>query len=453
MHVFKMLTYRLSSVFRSLVKYLVRFQCSSSPSTDIFSNDAITNSLKSESFQSIARGWFVYNLIRYEWMVSNADIILKWARKILGERATRWWLKKTVYAQFVAGEEKHEVLERIKEIKNKNVLVFLSYAAEQTDKHSQEEFDKMKRYILDSIDMAVDSSEPSDRVVAIKVSPLAQLDLLRKMNSIIRAKQRLFLLLSEQERSQHPNALTLQSFHHNIQKIEASLTTTTIEDLFRQTSCGERNITVRKWQDNLKEGDSLYELLRRKSCDLVELTTKERLEQEQLMERIGEIGIACESKGVRLLVDAEQTYIQNSIHYIAVQFLMKRFNRNKCMVYNTYQCKLRNTESELKIDIDYAREENIMYGLKMVRGAYLVEERRLARELGYPDPTNPSLEATTDMYNRVMDLSLREVKRGGMRLMVATHNTESVRRAIRGMELLGIPKKGGVMFGQLLGKQ
>ena len=450
-----MFTSKVSRVFPSL-KNSVRIRCSSSTTTtttttDLFSKDAITNCFKAESFQSIARGWFVYSLIRFEIIVKNADLILKWARRLLGERAIRWALRKTIYSQFVAGEEKREVVERIKKIKDKNILVFLSYAAEQ---HSQQEFDKMKKCTLDCIDIVVDSSEPGDRIVAIKVSPLAPLALLKKMNSVIRAKQRLFLQLSEQANNQQqPNALMLQSFHQNIKKIDASLTTATIEELFKQTSCGLGKITIRRWQENLKEGGDLYKLLKRKSCGLEELSIKENLELAQLMDRIGEIGIACESKGVRLLVDAEQTYIQNFIHYVAVQFLMKRFNTNKCIVYNTFQCKLRNTESELRIDIDYAKEENIIYGLKMVRGAYLEEERRLARELGYPDPTNPSLEATTDMYNRVMDLSLREVKRDRMRLMVATHNTDSVRRAVREMELLGIPKRDGVVFGQLLGKQ
>ena len=437
-----------SSRFFPSFKYLLRIQCISSPPTDPFSSDAITDSLKSESFHSLARGWFVYNLIRFEWIVKNADNILKWGRKILGGQTIRWVLRKSIYSQFVAGEERQEVLERIKKIKSRNVSVFLSYAAELTDKDSCIPFDRMKRHILDSIGIVGESSAACDRMVAIKVSPLAPLDLLKKMNSIIRAKQRLFLKLSEQPN----NALTLQSLQQNIHHVDASLTTAAVEDLYQQVCCGQGNITARRWQENLKRGTDLYKLLQRNSSDLEELTIKESLELEQLMERIGEIGSACESEGVRLLVDAEQTYIQNSIHYIAVQFLMRRFNRNKCMVYNTFQCKLKNTGSELQIDIDYAKEENIMYGLKMVRGAYLEEERKLARELEYPDPTNPSFEATTNMYNRVMDMSLREVRRGGMELMVATHNTDSVRRAIRVMELLGIPKRGGVRFGQLLGK-
>ena len=80
-----------------------------------------------------------------------------------------------------------------------------------------------------------------------------------------------------------------------------------------------------------------------------------------------------------------------------------------------------------------------------------MEERRLARETGYADLTTPTVEATTDMYHRVMDISLREVKKDRMRLMIATHNLDSVRRAIKQMKRLGISKRGGVIFGQVLG--
>lgn len=42
----------------------------------------------------------------------------------------------------------------------------------------------------------------------------------------------------------------------------------------------------------------------------------------------------------------------------------------------------------------------VTFGAKIVRGAYLDRERSLSVEGNYPDPTNPSYEATTALYDR-----------------------------------------------------
>ncbi|XP_039768165.1 hydroxyproline dehydrogenase isoform X3 [Ornithorhynchus anatinus] len=100
-----------------------------------------------------------------------------------------------------------------------------------------------------------------------------------------------------------------------------------------------------------------------------------------------------------------------------------------------------------------AERRGLAFGVKLVRGAYLEKERELARRAGTPDPTQPDYEATSRSYSRCLELMLGQVSRRGpqCRLMVASHNEQSVSQAARRMAELGIRPDGPVCFGQLLG--
>ncbi|XP_043372967.1 hydroxyproline dehydrogenase isoform X2 [Dermochelys coriacea] len=180
--------------------------------------------------------------------------------------------------------------------------------------------------------------------------------------------------------------------------------------------------------------------------------TENRHLQASLLRLDGVTQRAVEA-GVRVLVDAEYTYVNPALTLVTLA-LMGRWNRTQPWVWNTYQCYLQDCLVRLRADVALAERRGFCFGVKLVRGAYLEQERRLARERGYPDPLHPTWEATNHSYQRCLDLLLELVARDGQRcqLIVASHNEASVSHAVRRMEELGIAKDGGaVCFGQLLG--
>ncbi len=167
---------------------------------------------------------------------------------------------------------------------------------------------------------------------------------------------------------------------------------------------------------------------------------------------------AAKELDVRVMVDAEQSYFQPAIHRLTME-MMKKFNDEKAIVFNTYQCYLKIAFHALILDLEQANRQNFYFGAKLVRGAYMAQvsvpgilidgsfsttlhtfqERERARAVGYEDPVNPTYEATTDMYHRCLTECMHrmsELKNAGqdekrIGIMVASHNADTVRFAIR----------------------
>lgn len=181
-------------------------------------------------------------------------------------------------------------------------------------------------------------------------------------------------------------------------------------------------------------------------------TEEEQQQMTRILQRMDVLAKKATEVGVRLMVDAEQTYFQPAINRLTLQ-MQRKCNTEKPLIFNTYQCYLRDAYNNITMDVELARREGWCFGAKLVRGAYMAQERARAAEIGYEDPINPTYEATNTMYHRCLDYVLEELKHNAKaKVMVASHNEDTVRFTLRRMEELGLyPADHQVYFGQLLG--
>ncbi|XP_058388190.1 proline dehydrogenase 1, mitochondrial isoform X2 [Diceros bicornis minor] len=185
---------------------------------------------------------------------------------------------------------------------------------------------------------------------------------------------------------------------------------------------------------------------------LSRFTEEEELQMTRMLQRMDILAKKAAEAGVRLMVDAEQTYFQPAISRLTLE-MQRRFNVEKPLIFGTYQCYLKDAYDNVTLDVQLARREGWCFGAKLVRGAYMAQERARAVEIGYEDPINPTYEATSAMYHRCLDYVLEELMHNAKaEVMVASHNEDTVRFTLRRMEELGLhPADRQVSFGQLLG--
>lgn len=88
------------------------------------------------------------------------------------------------------------------------------------------------------------------------------------------------------------------------------------------------------------------------------------------------------------------------------------------------------------MDAELSRRQGFYFGAKLVRGAYLEQERHRAKQLGYTDPINPTFESTTEMYEKNLNFFMNKIidtgiERKKFAIMVATHNEDTVRYTLK----------------------
>ena len=192
----------------------------------------------------------------------------------------------------------------------------------------------------------------------------------------------------------------------------------------------------------------LYELLEKKQKEDA-FTKKEQSQFDNLLSRMDEICKIAAENDTKIYWDSEETWVQEAINDI-VDDLMEKYNKEKVVVYNTFQMYIHYKMDYLKKSIARAKEKGYLLGAKVVRGAYMEKEREIAENEGRKSPIHKDKKATDKDYNAAITFCLNNVDT--VSTCVATHNEKSNKKAIKLIEELNIAKNHQhVWFYQLYG--
>ncbi|MEH0156117.1 proline dehydrogenase family protein [Limibacter armeniacum] len=179
------------------------------------------------------------------------------------------------------------------------------------------------------------------------------------------------------------------------------------------------------------------------------LSEKEQETWDKAQERVDHLCRSAYEHGVRIFIDAEETWIQKVIDDLAMD-MMRKYNKEEAIVYNTYQMYLHAKLEQLKGDLEVAKTEGFKLGVKLVRGAYMEKEAKRAAEMGYQNPIQPSKEACDNDYNAALKLIVEN--HNHFALCAGTHNEKSSMYLAELMSKMGISESNkDFYFAQLYG--
>jgi proline dehydrogenase len=179
------------------------------------------------------------------------------------------------------------------------------------------------------------------------------------------------------------------------------------------------------------------------------LNTEEKVEWERVVARLYKICKVASESNIGVLVDAEESWIQHPVDAVTTQ-MMQQFNTQKVTVFNTAQLYRKDKLQYLKDSAEFAKENQFILGMKLVRGAYMEKERERASELNYPSPINDTKQDTDNEYNAALEFSINPENK--ISIVIGSHNEYSNLLAVQLMEKYGLPHRDSrIHFSQLYG--
>jgi len=179
------------------------------------------------------------------------------------------------------------------------------------------------------------------------------------------------------------------------------------------------------------------------------LNETETAEWKRVVARMEKIISAAAAGNIGVLVDAEETWIQDPVDALTMQ-MMEKYNKSKVVVYNTIQLYRHDRLAFLKDSFRQAEQKGFILGAKIVRGAYMEKERKRAEEMNYPSPIQPDKASSDRDYNLAVEFAIAHLDK--ISLIVASHNEYSSLYAAQLLDQKGLPHNHPhIHFSQLYG--
>lgn len=169
----------------------------------------------------------------------------------------------------------------------------------------------------------------------------------------------------------------------------------------------------------------------------------------RVIQRFDKVCSKAFKQNIKILIDAEEVEVQNAIDELAIK-MMRKYNLSSPIVYNTVQMYRKDRLSYLAEMISNQLNDGVIFGLKLVRGAYMEKERNLAVSMNVESPICDSKDDTDKNFNSGLDFVFNNLNR--ISFVCASHNEDSILKVMNMMESKKLKSNDNkIWFGQLYG--
>ncbi|XP_070573304.1 proline dehydrogenase 1, mitochondrial-like isoform X2 [Ptychodera flava] len=349
---------------------------------------------KSKTTFEIFRALFVFKMCTYDLLVDYNKELLKYGRMILGKRLFEKIMQATFYGHFVAGADQPDIKPNIERLSKFGVGAVLDYGVEEDIPHSkavevemesciskaedaeiqasrdkkfvayeqfgdrrhdvasartyfyedEEKCDENMKFFLKCIDAAGASSR--DGFAAIKLTALGRPQMLLQFSECLTAIRNLFVTLAGTDGDLVDRKISSETFQSKLESM-GIMTRDTAATWFTLFDYNEDGlIDLLDWDRLMQPDLKMAKVFRIPNLEtgqmdplLMSLTDDEDRQMKTMLVRMNTLAERAKEKGVRLMIDAEQSYFQPAISRLAME-LMRKFNTEKPVIFNTYQCYL-----------------------------------------------------------------------------------------------------------------
>ncbi|KAG0244496.1 hypothetical protein BGX31_009066 [Mortierella sp. GBA43] len=453
--------------------------------------------VEKKSTSELLLSMLVYKMCTIQLLVELSPKLISLAEMLHLTPPVYWFVRKTFFAQFCGGESADDCIGTMNGLKSAGINSILDLSIEadldesdlknQTPDQIRARFNKSADNIAQQISTCIETASAlSKSFTAIKITAMGSPLLLQQVSSTLTALEKRFKNM-DQDRD---GKVSKEEFKQLVKMLpspslnQGENLDSFVDRLFKEADRDQDGMvnwvdfasTVSLNRDETRAlflGSGVSEGPIATSGPLPGLVKEDLEDYKRLLTRMERLGEQAKKTHTRLMIDAEQSYFQPAIDNVALH-LMENFNDDRHvegpLIFNTYQMYLKDALGRLKQDYTHAQRNGYVLAGKLVRGAYMVSERKRAAELGLGDPICDGIEATHASYNAGVDFMLEKMvqqkklikdsdngsslslKTTPVVLFVASHNKDSVIRTCERMQELDLsPQSGLVMFGQLMG--
>ncbi|RNF12320.1 proline dehydrogenase [Trypanosoma conorhini] len=491
-------------MFRSLVKFAARASQEMPPQVRQirpvnFHDDTV---FRGKSFWGLIRALCVLHVCQIQYLCKNSVALMKRSEAIFGPFLTYdTVVRATVYGHFCAGTDERELKKTVRALEKQGIGSVLDYAAEADVEgfvpapgakeapnlsmaslvhnmsvtympHERLYDENMKLYIMCVMHASLNQPVNGVGLAAVKVTGMCDPQLLARVSAILYSVHRGWMQFFTHEKP--PPIEECRVVMGTNKEYQLYITHDQLRRGFTEYGAArkftdEELKSVINAFDEKHEGKVNYYQFKKVASEAVlaleptpvqqlivqklpKLTEEERALWRALHKRLSVIVRTAQDLRVRVLFDAEQTFYQLAIDNIVMKF-QREFNVKEPIVYNTYQCYLTYTEDRVFNDLTRAQLEGWVWGGKVVRGAYMDQERATAAKYNYKSPVWPTYEETGACYQACAMRILKEFERlpkVPFEVLFGTHNKNSVQEISEAIMKLP-PVEGKAVFAQLYG--